>query len=649
MISHRFRQPVLTWLLGGFVIACLAAVVATDNAAQAQKGKTDKKTADSKDKEGKTKESKTEKAPTNFPARKDYVDPAFGGVQHVTMIDDQIKDGWKKNSTFPSERCTDYEFVRRASLDIIGRIPTVEEVKKFMAQPEGKRRSWLINAMLDGPEYGNGREYAQNFANLWTVLLMTRSGSSHHSQQQMNDWLYNHFKGDEKNTPNWTTVVKELVAGAGETNTNNAVNYLLHNMGEEVRVDTGNGPKNAQLDTAKNGRWDMVPATSRTTRLFLGIRTQCVQCHNHPFNGEWKQENFWGINAFFRQLDTGPNGRPMMVMKKKKDKAAKSNFEYKLVDKADFNINKLVPYEPRNNLLLYTDPTFLDGKKIPKDFKGTRREALAKFMLDSPYVSKAFVNRTWGHFFGKSFTRDGVDDFHEGNPPSYPELLDKLSEDWATQYGYNPKVLVRWICNSQAYGLSSRANKWNDKIDDETLFARMLLKPMTPEQMFESIVYATTPQDGGGEIFRKRVEKRMESKEGWLDKLVVSFGNDEGEEGNFSGTVVQALMLMNGQDINNAISDPKEGAVAAVIKKRGASYPSLKVAINDMYMQVLGRPASDKEMFDMTFPGNSQKSALFHFRKDAPGTVSNNPQFWTNYYQDIMWALLNSNEFILNH
>lgn len=641
MTTIRSRRQILTWV-SGLVIAGLIAVVAIDNHAQEKK--------ESKDAKGKVdpkgkKESKTEKAPTNYPGRDDFVDPAFGGVQHVTMIDDHIKDGWKKNNTFPSERCTDHEFIRRASLDIIGRIPTPDEIKRFLAQPDKKRRSWLINELLDGPIYGNGKEYAQNFANIWTVLLLTRSGSTNHAQDQMNDWLYNHFKGDEKASPavvpNWTMVVKELISGKGNSNQNNAVNYLLHNLGEQILIDEGKG-KATKLDTEKNGRWDMVPATSRTTRLFLGIRTQCVQCHNHPFNGEWKQENFWGINAFFREIDT-PRGRPtMMAKKKKKDKNDKiKEPDFDLVDNGKFNKDMLVPYEPRNNLLLFTDPTFLDGKKIPKNWTGTRREALAKFMIESPYVSKAFVNRTWGHFFGKSFTRDAVDDFHEGNPPSYPELLDKLSEDWAKDYGYNPKVLIRWICNSQAYGLSSKANKWNDKTDDETLFARMLLKPMSPEQMFDSMMIATARIGAG--------EKAKEAKQEFLGKLVVSFGNDEGEEGNFSGTVVQALMLMNGVDINNAISDPKDGAVAAIVKKRGASYASLKLAINDMFIQVLGRPATTPELTDLMSPGNSKKPAMFHFRKDPPGSIPNNPQFWTRYYEDIMWALINSNEFILNH
>src|SRR5204863_6087996 len=139
--------------------------------------------------------------------------------------------------------------------------------------------------------------------------------------------LYEQLKGDTNNAPDWSKTVHTLIAVQGETNKGDgrAANYILHNMGESFKG----------ADRSKNGRWDMVPATSRTTRLFLGIRTQCVQCHNHPFNGEWKQENFWGINAFFREVDT-PRGRPTMMIKKKKDKKDKVTVDFDLLDNSSF-------------------------------------------------------------------------------------------------------------------------------------------------------------------------------------------------------------------------------------------------------------------------------------------------------------------------
>lgn len=653
MATKRIGRRVLMGI-GALIMVGFGLAIIADSPAQTKdkdtKGKTDPKKKKTDKEAPEPKKAKLEPPPTELPARVDSVDPAQGGTEHVRFIDDQIKKGWKDNKTYPSERCTDYEFIRRASLDIIGRIPTVREIEAFLKHPEEKRRSWLINEMLEGPAYEYGTEYAKNFANIWTVLLMTRTGSNSHHQAQMNDWLYSQFKGDEKNPPDWSKTAHQLIAATGKTNDKQAVNYLLHNLGEEFKQDQG-----------KNGKWDMVPATSRTTRLFVGIRTQCVQCHDHPFNGEWKQEHFWGINAFFRQIDTSPGGRPNPALAGKKKKGEEIKIEFTLSDNKNFNSGGLVPFERRNTLLLFTDPMFLDGRKIDKKFTGSRREALANFVVTSPFFAKAFVNRSWNHFFGKSFTRDSVDDFHEQNQISHPELLDYLAKEWSTNYAHNPKVLIRWICNSQAYGLSSRANKWNDQTDHEVLFARMLLKPMTPEQMFESIMIATSAPSNRGASSApaepatgKKVDPKgkkgpaanktkEELKEEWLGRLVVNFGNDEGEEGNFSGTVVQALLLMNGQDINRAITDKEDGYVAALAKAQGgASYPNLPRAVTMMYLSTISRPPTPKELNDYRSPG------YFAFRPGSK-TTPTTPQFWQAYYEDIMWALLNSNEFILNH
>lgn len=631
MNTNRFSRYGMLWAVAGLVLAGFVITMAHENTAQAQKATTKAKDKDKgeKDKDAPKKEAKIEPPPATFPVRKDL--PPATGAQHVALIDEHITKGWKANSTYPSERCTDYEFIRRASLDIVGRIPTIEEINAFMKHTEQTRRAWLIDAMLDGKEYGRGEEFAKNFADLWTVHLMTRSGSNKGYQQQMNDWLKDQFSGDSKDAPDWSKTATQLISGAGITNGNPAINFLLHNLGEEVK------------DKAKSGGWDMIPATSRTTRLFLGIRTQCVQCHDHPFNDELKQHHFWGVNAFLRQVDV--SGKPGMMGKKKKDKADKGDIQQlTLKDNLSFNTKGIISYERRNAVLFFTEAEYLDKTTIPENYNKPRREKLAELITKDPSFGKAFVNRMWGHFFGSGFMRGLVDDFHEQNPVSHPELLNTLSKDWAEKYGHNPKALVRWICNSQAYGLSSKANKWNDKTDDETLFARMLLKPMSPEVMYASVTVATHPR------WQKYTQKEKDAKlakgETWFNQLVSNFGNDEGEEGSYSGTVVQALLMMNGQETNKALTDP-EGTVAQVEKNRGASYPSLKLAIQDMYMHALGRPASDKELKDYMSP------AMYNFRAKggaAPPPPNSQPTaFWSAYYQDIMWALLNSNEFILNH
>lgn len=584
-------------------------------------------------KQGKGKDDQPFTLPT--PKFTDSIETKYGGLDQINLINKAIEKGWIDNKVMPSDRCTDYEFVRRAFLDIVGRIPARKEIDRFMKDPPTRRRSMLIDRLLESTDKSaTGKEYrqesAENLATQWTVLLLTRSGSRKAYQEQLQEWLASEFLGptgqseNDRADPDWSKTVTRLLTATGETNKNPAVNYVLHHLGEEIKQDR-----------AANGAWDMVPVTSRTTKLFLGIRTQCVQCHDHPFSGDLGQHQFWGINAFFRQVET--NGRPGMAMRKKKAKlAVVQQFEVK--DNPLFNAKGLVPYERRNGVLLYTDPTFLDGKKLLT--RGTknvnRRQALAKFITKDPSFAKVFVNRMWGHFMGKSFTKDAVDDFGEHNPISHPELLDKLAEDWATKYQHNPKALIRWICNSRSYGLSSVANKNNDKSEDETLFARMLLKPMTPEQLFESIMIAT--QAKVGEIAKDKQALR----DRFLNGLVVNFGNDEGGEGSYNGTVVQALLLMNGQEINQFILDKENGTVAHVLKLRAFSRDAAPRALNDLFLAALSRPPSRKEVNDLLY----RKDMFFMPRSRQP---MNTPQFWTGYYQDIFWALINSNEFILGH
>jgi hypothetical protein len=451
-------------------------------------------------------------------------------------------------------------------------------------------------------------------------MLLTRAGSGKDSQLQLEEWFEGKLKEDKGYTPDWSKIVMELLTASGRSNENGAVNYILHHLGENV----------PPAERGEKGQYDFIPVTSRTTRLFLGLRTQCVQCHDHPFNGEWGQHHFWGINAFFRQVEAP--SRPIMMTKKKQKGATAAQFT--LLDNTSFN-PKAVSYERRSGLLLYTGAAFLDGKKMPSK-ASNRREELAKFITKSPYFSKSYVNRMWGHFFGKSFTRDAVDDFGEHNPPSNPELLDRLADDWANKYQHNPKDLIRWICNSRAYGLSSVANETNDKPEDEVHFARMLLKAMSPEQLFESLMVATMAKVGQSK------QSRQELREEWLNKLIVNFGDDEGNETSFNGTVVQALMLMNGQDINQAIMDKDNGTVAAVLKKRAFSATAARDAMKDLYLAALNRPPTPAEYTRILTP------KMYNFRPGTPAP-KDAQAFWTGFYQDLFWAVLNSNEFILNH
>jgi len=233
------------------------------------------------------------------------------------------------------------------------------------------------------------------------------------------------------------------------------------------------------------------------------------------------------------------------------------------------------------------------------------------------------VNRMWGHFMGRGIVHP-VDDFGPHNPPSHPELLDELAQEFMNT-NFDVKSLIRWITSSQAYNVSSMMTKGNEK--DETLFSHMNLKPMTPEQLFDSLLTATAAHKAGtGEPDDKR-------RDGWLKQFVFAFANDEGEEGSsFSGTIPQALMMMNGDLMEQAVGGEGGsflGNLLADAQAQARTPPALYM-VNNIYLASLSREPRPRE-----------RAAVQKFIDSYPDTIS--------VLEDVFWALLNSNEFILNH
>jgi hypothetical protein len=532
----------------------------------------------------------------------------------VKFINEHIEADWKaqKPQIVPTRYTTDHEFIRRVSLDLIGRIATPEEIDLFLKDPAPMRRSLLIERLLAS------EDYPRHWANIWSNWLLTRSGAFGRGDyhEQMSVWLESEFA---LNT-HYNELVNKLLIAEGKNTDNGAVNFILAHVGEDVPPEKRN----------EEGHFQMVPITSRITRLFLGTQVQCAQCHDHPFYDSIKQKDFWGINAFLRQVEREgtpppPANQGMMV------KAG----PLKLKDSTTVNTKATVLYEKRNGVLLPAKAAFLaDGSESPGrpvDDKGEvlqgdkRREALAKFVTNHEMFSKAIVNRMWGAFFGRGFVNP-VDDFNDHNKPSNPELLDELAVRFKN-YSYDLKELTRWICNSNAYNLSCVANSTNDKQEQEVLFSRMILKSMSPEQLFESLQVAAKSEAKG--------ENKKDAKAKWLNSLINNFGDDEGNEVNFNGTVVQALMLMNGADINEAITADK-GAVATALKKHGDRPP---LVIKDLFLATLNRDPTPKEVGAIV-----EKFGLAHPKQQIEDAKK--PE---RKYQDLFWALMNSNEFLLNH
>jgi len=523
-------------------------------------------------------------------------------------IHELLSKAWTANNIRPSARASDHEYLRRVYLDLIGRVATPKEVVAFENDRGPNRRTRLVHKLLYDKNYSE--EYASNWANIWTVWLLTRSGNAIY-HQQMRTWLEEHFAKDRSHKE----MVEKLITAKGKTNDNGAVNYVLQHLGEAV-------PKNEQ---ERDGQFDMVPITSRTTRLFLGLQTQCVQCHDHPFNPDWKQQNFWAVNVYFRQVERV--GQPNM-MRNNQDATV-----LELRDTEKVNLEGLVPYEKRSGVVLFTKGRFLDrDKALDLGAPESRREQLAKFIVEDEQFPRAFVNRIWGHLFGRGLNEQAtVDDFGEHNKVVHPELLNYLAAEFAAEtpaYEFNrynafdPKKLLYWICTSEPYNLSSVANTTNDKTELDVFFSRMLLKALSPEQLFESLSVAT---EGQVQSYSK---ERRQKRDDWMKKLVVNFGDDEGNEVSFNGTLIQALMMMNGKELGEAIKNKDRGTVAESMR-HGRSTAKI---IDELFLASLNRHATSSETSKIIAAGNKTRDTVSLY-----------------FYGDVFWALLNSNEFMLNH
>jgi len=509
-----------------------------------------------------------------------------GPVSKSSYVDQLIEEGWKTAGIKPVKPASDEEFLRRAYLDLLGRIPNVQEAWAFLQTRESDKRGKLVSYLLDHPDY------AKNFATQWTILLIGRGNQGRMvNRGALTSWLRKQIASDRP----WNEVVHELVSSTGNNRENGAVNFVLAHL-----------------------EFDAVPLTSRTTRLFLGQQIQCTQCHDHPQN-QWKQSDFWGINAFFKGMRTEEVT--------KTDATGLDAYDH--TELRDEPTDRYVTFDRRNGLVGVALPRFLDGRKIRQGKDVIRRSELGKLIADpnNEMLAKAFVNRMWAHFLGRGFVNP-VDDLGPHNAASHPELLDKLAKEFQ-ESGYDVKKLCRKIVASRAYQLSSMSNvksKSGSGDKDEGLFSQMQLKPMTPEQLFDSLLTATSAHRAGSgdEGNRKR--------DAWMNQFLFAFGNDEAEEGSsFQGTIPQALMMMNGELMQEALSGKPGSFLADVIEQsqRRARAPE-SFMVDSIYLAALSRRPSTKE------------------REQAEHCLATFPDS-LQVLQDLFWALLNSNEFILVH
>lgn len=505
----------------------------------------------------------------------------------ANFLDPLLDEVWKEEDVKPPTPASDDGFLRRAYLDIIGRIPNVQEAQAFLASKDPNKRAKLVELLLDHVDY------QKNFATIWTNLLIGRGDKGRRvDRMALNSWLRKQFGADRP----WNDVVYDLITATGSNRENGAVNYTLAHLESEA-----------------------VPLTSLTTRLFLGQQLQCTQCHDHPQN-DWKQSDFWGMNAFFRGIKS----------EEKRAADATGLERYDHTELTDQPSDAFARFEKRNGMMGIAFPRFLDGEKLAPDSKLIRRVELGKRITDpdSELLAKAMANRMWAHFMGRGFVNP-VDDIGPHNTPVAPEVFDALAEEFR-ESNFDVKQLIRWITTSKAYQATSlRVPAKGDSADeheDDDLFNVMTLRPMTPEQLFDSLVTATSSHRAVAGSTRDDARRDT-----WMRQFLFVFGNDEDDETTtFQGTIPQSLMMMNGEMIRDAISEKPGGFLAEVVAQGRRSRSPANAMIDQIYLASLSRPPSAKE-----------RQTALQYLKTQPDSM--------RVLQDLFWALLNSNEFILIH
>ena len=574
------------------------------------------------------------------------LEAASSDEEIVAKINGFVKQGWSDSSVTPSERADDGEYARRVSLDIVGHIPAYQRLVQFLNDSSPDKRARLVDELLDDPDY------AEQFSTIWGNLLIGRANNRRTNRGVLERWIKRQF---EKNA-RYDQFVYDLISAEGNSEQNGAVGFLAAHLNENA-----------------------VPATAITARLFLGLQVQCTQCHNHPFN-DWKQSQFWGMNAFFRGTRRQGMGN-----------AQRNDF-----DLTDNDAESIVFFEKRSGIMEAITRQFVDGTLVVGESNDSPRKQLAKLVIDpsKPYLGRAAVNRMWAHFLGSGFTRP-IDDMGPHNPPSHPELVDYLAQEFQAA-GYDQKRLIRWIAASDAYNLTSRfhsrhdpaplapalrgegqgvrgssartptteetagetatGNTADDPASGQTpLFSHVYVKPFTAEQLYDSLLVATEAHKAG-----RNFEQSEKQRDEWLGQFVRTFGTDENDEASsFNGTVPQALVMMNGELVRNALSgangsflrrvlegtvskpddatdktkSPRTTASAPQPKLTGIKPPkTIPQKIEVLYLTALARKPSPAELsaLDKAFHNSGNRDPILGL-------------------QDVFWALLNSNEFIMNH
>lgn len=516
--------------------------------------------------------------------------PLGAPVEHLppakNFVDELVFKQLKKVGMPPSEVCDDATFLRRVTVDVAGRLPTPEELRDFLSDIKLDKRDRAVDRLV------NSGDYADYFANKWSALLRNKRTESKQARGSVafHGWIRDSLAKDRP----FNEFVREIVAATGDIEENPPVAWYRQVSALQSQLE----------DTAQ---------------LFLGQRLQCAQCHHHPYE-KWSQNDYWSFGAFFAQVGRKSGRQPgEEEIYHRRGLARATN------KKTGLPVTPAGLGEPAPSLDVDDDP----------------RQALADWITapKNPFFAKALVNRYWKHFFGRGLV-DPEDDMRETNPPTNPELLEALAQDFI-QSGYSLKEVISVIARSSTYQLSSVPNEFNVK--DRHHFARYYPRRLPAEVLLDAVDRVT-----GGETHFEglpagtRAIALPDNSFNASSYFLTVFGRPESSsacecERSMDASLSQSLHLLNSKDIQAKVSaDWGRAAQLAREKERTDS-----AKLGELYEMAIGRrpKAEEIKLAEDYFAKKTTAQKDDEARKKAKREA----------YEDTVWALLNTKEFLFNH
>ena len=509
----------------------------------------------------------------------------------AAAIDRQIAARWTEENVEPAPAAHDAEFLRRTFLNISGRIPTASEAQQFLDEPSTTKRRRLVDRLLASSAYPT------HWADLLRSVIVPEANTDPILQQQA--------EGFER----WLR--RRIAQNAG-----------YDQIAAELLTDNPRSGDARFYFLAKANKPENLAAS--VSRVFLGVRIECAQCHNHPF-AKWRREQFWQLAAFFAGSETEMGART-----------------------SDLQLAELTIPDTGKKV----SARFLDGStpvsKSPKH--SPPKELLARWLTgpSNPYFARAAANRVWAQLMGTGLV-DPVDDFDESNPPSHPELLDLLADELVRQK-YDIRFLIRAICASRTYQLSSVQT--DARQANRRLFARASVKGLAPAELAACLSQAIGEPDEPSGMQANPFNPDQSGSQ--LRSLVMElFKNENADPVDSETTILQALALMNSPVIEESTAPGRGTTLAALLD---APFLDTAGRVEMLYLSTLSRRPTATEL---------QRHLAYVERGGAH--AASKPKLGNVFQQmittdksktrsdrdialgDIFWALLNSSEFLTNH